>query len=141
MKVAVLLLCWAMSVAAPAQEMNARRAHFNYQMSCMGCHAPDGSGAREIPRMKDHVGNFLKSQAGREYLVRVPGSATSALSDAHLAEVLNWIVLEFSGDSISEPFNPYTEAEVGSLRQHPLNEVTQYRAQLLAEIARADIGE
>ncbi len=141
MRIAALFLCWALSFAAQAEEMNARRAHFNYQMSCMGCHTPDGSGAREIPRMKDHVGRFLKSQAGREYLVRVPGSATSALSDAHLAEVLNWIVLEFSGDSLGEGFNPYTAAEVGSLREHPLNEVAQYRAQLLAEIARAELGE
>jgi cytochrome c553 len=118
-------------------DINPQRAQFNYQMSCQGCHAPDGSGANSVPRMRDQVGIFLASGAGREYLVRVPGSAVSALSDADLAEVLNWIVQEFAGASVTVPFEPYTPQEVGALRQHPLNEVMAYRAQLLADIASA----
>ncbi|MEE4143907.1 MAG: cytochrome c [Halieaceae bacterium] len=135
-----LLLALAGGLAA-AGELNPQRAQFNYQMACQGCHAPDGSGANAVPRMRDQVGIFLVTQAGREYLVRVPGSAVSALSDADLAEVLNWIVLEFAGASVTEPFRPYTPQEVGRLRQHPLNEVVQYRAQLLADIASANSGE
>ena len=134
--------CLALTVAgASAAEINDRRAHFNYQLFCQGCHTPDGTGANAVPRMKDQVGYFLTTPAGREYLVRVPGSATSALGDAELAEVLNWIVREFAGASAPAGAEPYSAEEVGRLRQHPLNEVEQYRVQLLADIAGAITGE
>ena len=120
-----------------AEDINWQRAHFNYQMFCQGCHSPDGSGAMSVPRMKDHVGNFLTTPAGREYLVRVPGSATSALDNAELAEVLNWILVEFAGDSLDKNYRRYTPSEVAELRASPLNEVVHYRAQLLVEIASA----
>jgi mono/diheme cytochrome c family protein len=138
MKAVLAMVLMLLGTGAAAAELNSQRAQFNYQMSCQGCHAPDGSGANYVPPMRDYVGNFLTTEAGREYLVRVPGSAVSALGDAELAEVLNWIVLEFAGASISGPFEPYSSQEVGRLRQHPLNEVVQYRAQLLADIARAN---
>ena len=137
----VLALCLLLPVAAAADGINAGRAQFNYQMSCQGCHAPDGSGAGAVPRMRDQVGMFLNTRAGREYLVQVPGSAVSALGDAELAEVLNWIVAEFAGDSLTIAFEPYTGEEVGLLRQQPLNEVVHYRAQLIAEIASANSGD
>lgn len=126
---------------ALAGDMNYQRAHYNYQMFCQGCHTPDGSGAMSVPQMKGHVGHFLEIPRGREYLVRVPGSATSALDDEQLAEVLNWIILEFAGESLAPDYQRYTSTEVGQLRQAPLNEVAQYREQLLVEIARAKSGE
>ena len=135
-------LCCLLAVSGvSAGEINDRRAQFNYQLFCQGCHTPDGVGAMAVPRMKDQVGYFLATPAGREYLVRVPGSATSALSDADLAEVLNWIVREFAGASAPAEFERYSAGEVGRLRQQPLNEVEQYRSQLLAEIAGAITGE
>ena len=137
----VLALCLLLPVAAVAEGVNASRAQFNYQMSCQGCHAPDGSGANSVPRMKDQVGMFLNTREGRDYLVRVPGSAVSALGDAELAEVLNWIVTEFAGDSLTVAFEPYTGQEVGLLRQQPLNEVVHYRAQLITEIVSANLGD
>lgn len=130
-----------LGATAAAAGVNPQRAQFNYQMSCQGCHAPDGSGANAVPRMRDAVGMFLAIPEGREYLVRVPGSAVSALDDAELAEVLNWIVQGFAGASLTVPFEPYSAQEVGRLRQHPLNEVVQYRAQLIARIASASNGE
>ena len=77
----------------------------------------------------------LETRAGREYLVRVPGSATSALTDRQLAEVLNWIIIEFAGDSADPDFAPYNADEVRALRKTPLNEVEYYRVQVLTEIA------
>ena len=126
---------------ALAGDMNYQRAHYNYQMFCQGCHTPDGSGAMSVPQMKGHVGHVLEIPRGREYLVRVPGSATSALDDEQLAEVLNWIMLEFAGESLAPDYQRYTSTEVGQLRQTPLNEVAQYREQLLVDIARAKSGE
>ncbi len=142
MKYLIVLLAWLVPACAGAGEINRERAHFNYQMFCQGCHAPGGASVdQKVPRMKDHVGTFLATEAGREFLVRVPGSATSALDDEQLAEVLNWIVLEFAGDSLTVPFAYYTAAEVSALRRHPLNEVEQHRALLLADIAGAENRE
>lgn len=133
------LMLWCLAATAGASEP--ARVVFDYQMNCQGCHTPDGSGAGSVPVMKGHVGVFLRSQAGREYLVRVPGSATSALSDERLAAVLNWIVEEFSEDSLRKPFTPYSAVEVGRLRQHPLNETDDYRQEILHEIASAEARE
>lgn len=137
----ILALCLGLASGALAADINWPRAQFNYQMFCQGCHTPDGSGAKSVPRLKDHVGVFLGTPEGREYLVRVPGSATSALDDEQLAEVLNWIILEFAGDSADESYQRYTPVEVAQLRQRPLNEVEQYRTQLLVEIASAKTRE
>tara|TARA_R110002110_G_scaffold157570_1_gene354489 strand:+ start:38112 stop:38537 length:426 start_codon:yes stop_codon:yes gene_type:complete len=133
------VLFWCAAVVAAADD--SRRVVFDYQMNCQGCHTPDGSGSGSVPAMKGHVGVFLQSEAGREYLVRVPGSATSALSDERLAAVLNWIVYEFAGDSLQSPFTPFTAAEVGPLRKNPLNEVDDYRGHVLRAIAGADARE
>ena len=138
MKPGLAILLWSLLAAtASAAEINDQRARFNYQMFCQGCHTPDGIGAMSVPRMKDQVGVFLETPRGREYLVRVPGSATSALNNDELAEVLNWILVEFAGDSLSPGYRAYTSREVGRMRLEPLNEVAEYRTQLLVEIARA----
>jgi len=131
---AALVLGLLAASSVLATDSDYRRAQYNYQMFCQGCHAPDGRGAGDIPRMKDHIGHFMTTQGGREYLVRVPGAATSALSDTDLAGVLNWIVQEFSGVSAHTDFKHYSPAEVGRLRQNPLNEVEQHRADLLAQM-------
>jgi mono/diheme cytochrome c family protein len=132
----------ALAIApAAADEINAQRARFNYQMFCQGCHAPDGAGASTVPRMKGFVGTFLRSRQGREFLVRVPGAATSALDDEELAEVLNWILLDFGGDSVRADFRRYTAAEVGILRKQPLFEVERYRLETLSEIASNELED
>ena len=130
---------WFAAVVTAADDSG--RVVFDYQMNCQGCHTPDGSGAGSVPAMKGHVGVFLESRAGREYLVRVPGSATSALSDERLAAVLNWIVYEFAGDSLQSPLTPFTATEVGRLRAKPLTEVNDYRNHVLRAIAGADMRE
>jgi hypothetical protein len=128
-------------MGALAEKMNWERAQFNYKMFCQGCHSPDGAGANSVPPLKDNIGNFLEIPAGREYLVRVPGSATSALNNRDLAEVLNWIISEFSGGSAGENYERYTASEISRLRIHPLNEVEHYRTELLAQIATAKARE
>lgn len=139
MRTSFLVLSLLLSAVCAANESAWDKAHFNYQMSCQGCHAPDGAGAQSVPQLKGHVGTFLQTEEGREYLVRVPGSATSALDNKELAGVLNWILTEFSGDSLAKNYEPYTEGEIGRLRRNPLNEVVLYRSKLLADIAhRAD---
>ncbi|MDG0992862.1 MAG: cytochrome c, class I [Luminiphilus sp.] len=116
--------------------MNPERAKYHYQMFCQGCHTPDGAGANAIPPLKDFMGYFLRSQRGREFMVRVPGSALSTLDDAELAEVLNWSIDNFAGVSLpTAGYIPYTSQEVAILRTQPLQEIEHHRASVLAEIA------
>lgn len=120
-----------------AETINRVRAKFNYQVFCMGCHTPDGVGSPYVPKIKGHIGYFLQTRQGREYLVRVPGSANAALDNEQLAELLNWTILEFGEGSVPEVFRPYTADEVGALRQQPLMEVINYRKQLISTLDAA----
>lgn len=116
--------------------INPERAKYHYQMFCQGCHTPDGAGANAIPPLKNFMGYFLRSQRGREFMVRVPGSALSTLDDAELAEVLNWSIDNFAGESLpAAGYTPYTSEEVAVLRAQPLQEIENHRASVLAEIA------
>jgi len=110
--------------------INPDRAKFNYQMLCQGCHTPDARGGRGVPNMNGQAGYFLNLPAGREYLVRVPGSAKSALNDERLTELLNLTLLEFAGSSLPLNWQPYQTQEVASARQQPLYEVLDHRQQL-----------
>ena len=130
------LLGAACPALAEDDAMNPERAKYHYQMFCQGCHTPDGAGANAIPPLKDFMGYFLRSQRGREFMVRVPGSALSTLDDAELAEVLNWSIDNFAGMSLpAAGYIPYTSQEVAVLRTQPLQEIENHRASVLAEIA------
>ena len=127
--VALLLAC---SVVYADDE----RARFNYQLHCQGCHLPDARGfPGKVPRMTDFVGYFLHSQAGREFLVRVPGVAGSQLSDAEIAEVMNWLLRTFSEGQLPDQYLPFTESEVSQLRAEQETDPEARRAEILAEIA------
>jgi len=133
---AVTSICITMLVPQVfAGEINDARAKFNYQMLCQGCHTPDGAGFKDVPKIKDFIGHFLTTPKGRDYLVRVPGSANSALNDEELAEVLNWMIVEMGGASVPDNMEMYTTKEVAELRQHSLFEVVEYRKALVAELS------
>ena len=59
------------------------------------------------------MAKFLWVPGGREYLIRVPGVATSPLSDADLAEVMNWMLWRFDKEHLPANFRPFTAAEIG----------------------------
>ena len=112
---------------------NPQRARVNYMLQCQGCHGAEGAGTADgaVPAMKDFVGNFLSVPQGREFLVRVPGSANSAMSDAELAEVLNWMLPRMSAAQMPEDFVPYDAGEVAQWRAEPLLDVAGFRAALI----------
>lgn len=132
----LLLLGVASGVSAQAPpEIDAARARSNYMLNCQGCHLADGSGLPgSVPSMRDFVGNFLSVPGGRDFLVQVPGSANSPLSDAELAELLNWVLTTMSAGQLAPDFRYYTEAEVRQLRQHTLLDVAGVRAALIAQM-------
>jgi len=124
------------SLGVQAEEMP--RAQFNYIMHCQGCHLSDGSGtADKVPALKQEVGRFLQVEGGREFLIRVPGTSQSALTDAEVAGVLNWILENFSRDELPVDFIPYTTEEITRHRQ-PLANVTAVRTDLMAQISNTE---
>ncbi len=91
----------------------------------------DGTGTAGLVPTLHGVGNLLATPAGRAYLVRVPGVAQAPLSDARLARLLNWVLVEFSG---AEPRPRYTAREVGNLRTSPLRDPARVRKTLLEAV-------
>jgi len=138
----VLVVCALPALAAeqPGVE-NAERARTNYILRCQGCHGPNAEGSviGHVPKMRGFVGNFLRVDGGREFLVQVPGSATAALSDAALAELLNWLLPTISAKEVPPDFTPYEAVEVGTLRKTPAIDVAARRAALIEAMARQGI--
>ncbi len=124
---------------APAGVENAQRAWQNWTLNCQGCHRLDGSGSdATAPGIAGTVAKFLLVPGGREYLIRVPGVATSPLSDTNLAEVMNWMLWRFDKEHLPASFQPYTAAEIAPLRARPLRlEASQMRSSLLKEAEAA----
>jgi hypothetical protein len=107
----------------------------NYMLQCMGCHTPDGSGEPgRVPSLKETLAPFAKSAEGRRFLVQVPGASQSTLSDAELAQLLNWMIQDLSLTKPSR-FKHFTAAEVASYRGTPLVNVQAARQQLLHSAA------
>lgn len=108
----------------------------NYMIQCMGCHTPDGGGeAGHVPSVRNTLAPLAHSAAGRKFLVQVPGSAQSRLSDAELADVLNWMIDNLSAGPKSQGVTRFTANEVASYRRTPLVAVGAVRARLVAGLA------
>ena len=104
----------------------------NYMLQCMGCHTPDGSGAAgRVPSIRSTLLPFSAVAAGRQFLVQVPGASQSTLSDAELADLLNWMIENLGDEPRAMVFKPFTGAEVASYRSKPLVEVRATRERLL----------
>ena len=120
------MLCAAPAIADP---------QVDYMLHCRGCHGPNGEGAPgAAPVMRGQVGKFLSAPGGREYLIRVPGTAQSELDDARTAALLNWILRQFSPDELPPDFTPYSAAEVTRHRHPPLTDVVAVRRELMRAI-------
>ena len=93
-----LLLCAALATHLLLSPKNARTA---YWLHCAGCHLLDGSSAPpEVPTLIDEPGRIVALPGGRDYLMRIPGVAQAGLDDAKLAEVLNFMLEEFSSATL-----------------------------------------
>ena len=123
--------------AASWQTAAAYEPQINYMLNCMGCHTPDGSGEPgRVPDMKPTLAPFAASPDGRRYLVQVPGASQSALTNAELADLLNWMIQNLS---LTKPghFTHYTEAEVASYRSKTLVAVKATRERLMQSLIGA----
>ncbi len=96
----------------------ARSAQTMWMLNCQGCHRADGGGTgSQVPAMPGIVARFLTVPGGREYLIRVPGVATSPLTDVALAVLVNWMLEKFDPENIPADYTPYNPEEVSSLRK------------------------
>ncbi|MEC7803738.1 MAG: hypothetical protein VX533_02680 [Pseudomonadota bacterium] len=120
----------------------AQSPRINYMIHCMGCHLIDGTGSPpDVPSLPQHLGQFLLVEGGREYLIQVPGTAYSPLSDAETAEVLNWMLETFARNQLSDDFVPYTANEVAQHRSQALTDVNTIRDQLLSNLEQQEPAE
>lgn len=107
-----------------------------YLLYCGGCHGINGhSSDTAVPSLKGQVDAFLCLPEGREYIVRLPNVAFAPLSDAQLAELMNFVVA-LGQTRVGKGDPPYTAAEVGALRRKPLlgQPVAGYRRDIVTKL-------
>ena len=109
----------------------------DYILYCMGCHGDQAQGVPgKVPPLAGSVALFMRSPEGRNYVLRVPGAANSALADAQLAAVLNWLAQRFPPADAGAPQPaPFTTAEVSELRRTPLADVRERRREVVRALA------
>ena len=92
---------------------------------------PDGSGLKDVvPDLHGTMGRMAADPEGRDYLVRVPGATQAPISDEKLTEVINWMLKEFSDETLPKNFKPLTVAEVSRSRVRLLADPLKYRAEI-----------
>jgi hypothetical protein len=122
---------------AVCSSASAYEPQINYALQCMGCHTPDGAGVPDrVPSIRDTLVPLAGMAEGRRYLVQVPGSAQSTLSNAELAELLNWMIRNLSGVTPPGTLAPFTEQEVRQYRAKTLTQVRATRERLLKIVGR-----
>ena len=133
--------CALAAAVALAAATLVRAAHANpqqdYILYCMGCHGAQAQGVPgKVPPLAGSVALFMRSPEGRNYVLRVPGAANSALGDAELAAVLNWLAQRFPPTGAAAPEStPFTAAEVSELRRTPLADVKERRREVVRSLA------
>jgi hypothetical protein len=134
----VFALSSGMAVPALA---NGESPPIAYQLHCMGCHMPDGTGAKigRIPAIPGITGHFLKHPKGRAYLVNVPGVVNAALPDGETAGVLNYILDRFGKSDMPADAKPFTAEEVHELRKAQINDISALRQEISSDLAKQGI--
>jgi cytochrome c553 len=123
----VAALALARTVAAGPEQ--------DYVLYCMGCHGVTAQGVPgRIPPLAGALARFMRTSAGRNYVLRVPGAANSVLSDAQLAAVLNWLAAYYRNPDDPLP-QPFTVQEVTDVRHIPLADVQTTRREVVSALA------
>lgn len=117
-------------VAGPAQD---------YSRNCQGCHGHLGVSVAEVPTLRSRVGYFAHLPEGRAYLVQVPNVLQAPLSDARLADLLNWLLDEYSRDQLPRDFRAYTADEIAALRAARIESVITRRREVVEALVKAGV--
>lgn len=129
-----VLAAAALIVAALARIASASPAE-DYTLYCMGCHGPQAQGVPgKVPPLAGSLALFMRSPEGRNYVLRVPGAANSALSDPELTAVLNWLAESFPAADQPRPA-PFSVEELARVRRTPLANVQAVRREVVQGLA------
>lgn len=108
-----------------ATEHNAVRldhAQTQFMLGCGGCHGTLGeSPPLSVPVLRGRAGYFLCTPEGREYVIRLPNVSRALLSDADLANVMNFVTFKLGERSAPPKAALFTAEEVARIRARPLN--------------------
>ncbi|PZQ49908.1 MAG: cytochrome C [Rhodovulum sulfidophilum] len=109
------------------------QARANYILRCAGCHGMEGLGTEigGVPAFPNSVEFLANDDAGRTYIMHVPGVVGASLDDAEIAEVMNYVVAHWS----ETPAPPFTEEEVRRRRAEHVPDVVARRAEIAARLA------
>jgi mono/diheme cytochrome c family protein len=108
----------------------------DYMLYCMGCHGAEAQGVPgKVPPLAHALGQYMRTPEGRNYVLRVPGAASSVLSDAQLAAVLNWVAMRFSATQLPGEVAWFTPEEVARVRHTPLADVLATRREIVRSLA------
>ena len=113
---------------------SAQSASNLYLLNCWGCHGSHGEGIKGTAPPLVGLGDFLKASGGRAYIIEVPGVSLSALNDAQIATVMNWVLENMSKNNLPRDFSPYTADEVHRYRAIRLAELSKTRRALLEQL-------
>jgi len=112
----------------------------DYMLYCMGCHGAEAQGVPgKVPPLAGALARFMRTSEGRNYVLRVPGAANSALSDARLAAVLNWLTERYGAPDEPRPA-PFTAEEVTRTRHVPLADVQAARREVVHNLAASGVA-
>jgi mono/diheme cytochrome c family protein len=137
-----LLLASLLVASAPAAAGSMGEPRLDYVLNCAGCHGLAGMGVPDkgVPRLRGSIGKLLHVPDGRAFIVQAPGVANSALRDADLARLLNWLLPEMDATNLPAGSEPYTAEEVAGLRGARRSEYLVRRAALVEALAARGIA-
>ncbi len=98
-------------------------------------------GTREggIPQFRNFVGAFASDEAGRTYVLHVPGVSSADLSNAEIADVMNYIMKTWGGTSLRSDFVEFTADEVAVRRAQPVADVVLLRREIVQRLTAAGV--
>jgi mono/diheme cytochrome c family protein len=129
---AAALVSGLASVALPAAATE-RSPRVNYILRCAGCHGIQGAGTVKggVPSFHGSVSDLANDDAGRTYVLNVPGVLGSSLTDSEIAAVMTYVVDRWGG----EPAPAFSPEEVARRQATPVADIVAMRRALAARFA------
>ena len=87
-----------------------------------------------VPDFRELVGLFASTEAGRTYVLHVPGVVNASLEDADTARVLNYVMRRWGGRSLANDYRPFTQEEVAKRRRLGVRDVVALRREVVAHL-------
>jgi mono/diheme cytochrome c family protein len=127
------------SPSTAAAQTTPTSAKSDYLGQCGGCHGLQGdTSPAPVPVLRGRVGYFMRSAAGRNYLIRLPNVSRARVDDDALAAMMNFVVAAMGPDSGPAKIKRFSAEEVRKLRQRPMfgAEIEATRQEVVDELVR-----